>query len=113
MTSPATFIAILLIALLMPVSTSRTAIADEAKLALGRQVFLERAEPKCGICHTLADAGSQGEIGPSLDEMKPDALRVKEAVVNGLGVMPAFDNLSQEEIDAVAHYVSAAAGKAP
>jgi mono/diheme cytochrome c family protein len=84
----------------------------DAKFVLGKTIFTEKAEPKCAICHTLADAGSVGEIGPSLDELKPSAERVKTAVVNGVGVMPAFEGLSEEEIDAVAHYVSVATGGA-
>jgi len=28
--------------------------ADDAALALGKQVFLEIAQPQCALCHTLA-----------------------------------------------------------
>lgn len=87
------------------------AAADPAKLALGRTVFLEKAEPRCGVCHTLADAKTTGEIGPVLDELKPDLDRVKAAVTNGVGVMPAFEALSPEQIEAVALYVATVAGK--
>ena len=46
-------------------------------------------------------------IGPSLDQIRPVAERVKNAVVNGIGVMPsAMGVLSEEEIDAVSYYVS-------
>lgn len=86
--------------------------ADPAKLALGKQVFLEVVEPKCGLCHSLADAGVVGEIGPSLDDLKPDADRVSAAVVNGIGIMPAFEGLTPDQIDALAFYVSTVAGKA-
>lgn len=85
--------------------------ADEAKLALGKTVFLEISEPQCALCHTLADAGSEGEVGPILDELKPDEERVKKAVTEGIGPMPANEVLSQDEIDAVALYVSTVAGK--
>jgi len=39
-------------------------------------------------------------------------MRVVNAVTNGIGVMPAYeDQLSTEEIDAVAHYVSISASQ--
>lgn len=63
----------------------------------------------CGGCHTLADAGTSGAVGPNLDEAKPDADRVKEMIDNGGGAMPA-GLLEGEERDAVAEYVAGAAG---
>lgn len=87
------------------------ASGGEAGLELGKQVFLEISEPQCGLCHTLADAGTTGEIGPILDVLKPDAARVKAAVTNGIGPMPANEILTEEQIDAVALYVSSVAGK--
>ena len=42
-----------------------------------------------------------------INEIKPDKTRVINAVTNGIGVMPAYEGqLSTEEIEAVAHYVS-------
>jgi mono/diheme cytochrome c family protein len=35
-----------------------------ADLANGKTLFMA----KCGACHTLADAGTQGTVGPNLDE---------------------------------------------
>ena len=70
----------------------------------GKQIFLEKGN--CAACHTLADAGSLGNIGPNLNEIKPDSMRVILAVTNGIGVMPAFEGqLSSSEIEAVAKYV--------
>ncbi len=46
-----------------------------------------------------------------LDELKPNAERVAAAVTNGIGIMPAYEGLSKEQIDAVALYVSTVAGK--
>ena len=37
----------------------------------------------CGSCHTLADAGSSGSIGPNLDESMPDYELVLDRVTNG------------------------------
>ena len=47
---------------------------------------------------------------PSEGEIKPDIMRVIIAVTNGIGVMPSYQGeLSTEEIEAVAHYVSVSA----
>ena len=88
------------------------ALADDALFAQGRQVFLEQAQPSCSLCHTLREAGTSGAVGPDLDQLKPDAARVEAAVRNGLGVMPPFaESLSDEQIRAVAAYVSSVAGQ--
>ena len=87
------------------IATGPTA-ADPSQLELGKRVFTEMAEPRCGICHTLADAGTTGEVGPALDALKPDVARVNTAVTNGIGVMPAFEELTAEQIEAVARYVA-------
>lgn len=87
------------------------AVADPAKLELGKKVFLEKSEPRCSVCHTLKAAQAEGQVGPVLDDLKPTAESVKAAVTNGIGVMPAFENLTKEEVDAVAFYVSEVAGK--
>src|SRR3712207_9457175 len=42
----------------------------------------------CGGCHTLEAAGASGQTGPNLDELKPDADRVAEAIAEGPGIMP-------------------------
>ena len=74
----------------------------------GKEVFLEAGN--CAACHTLSDAGSNAMIGPNLNEIRPDIQRIIMAVRNGIGVMPAMEGiLSDEEIDAVAHYVSISA----
>ncbi len=86
------------------------AAADPAQLELGKRVFIELAEPRCGACHTLADAGTKGELGPVLDTLKPSASRVATAVTNGIGVMPAFEDLTEEQIRAVALYVQTVTG---
>ena len=83
------------------------ALAQDGDAELGRQVFLERAEPACAICHTLAAAGAAGTIAPSLDELKPSKEAVRAAVAEGVGVMPSYaDKLTEAEIEAVARYVA-------
>lgn len=85
--------------------------ADDAALALGKRVFLEIAQPQCALCHTLADAGASGAVGPVLDELRPTADRVRAAVINGIGPMPPNSVLTKEQVEAVALYVSSVAGK--
>ncbi len=76
----------------------------------GRQLFVKGATPACAICHTLADAGSTGAVGPSLDELKPDVQRVAKAVKAGLGAMPPYPQLSDEQVLALSRYVARASG---
>lgn len=78
-------------------------------LAAGKSEF----ETNCATCHTLADANAVGEVGPNLDELAPGIALVTKQVTNGGGGMPAFQGiLSEEEIGAVAAYVSTAAAGA-
>ena len=91
-------------------ATGAAQAADEAtQMALGKQLFTVGAKPACAICHTLKDAGSEGAIGPVLDELQPDATRVAKALRGGLGAMPSFsETLTEEQIAALALYVSKA-----
>jgi mono/diheme cytochrome c family protein len=75
----------------------------------GKQVF-ETAG--CKGCHTLKAAGANGQVGPNLDELKPDEATVEHQVTVGGGAMPSFKGtLSPAQIKAVAQYVSSVAGK--
>ena len=77
---------------------------------LGKKVFLEAGN--CAACHMLSDAESNAMVGPNLNEIRPDIQRIIMAVRNGIGVMPAMEGvLTDQEIEAVAHYVSIAAEK--
>ena len=83
---------------------SSSAFAD-SKMELGLEVFNNKAQ--CGMCHTLQAAGSEGQIGINLDQLKPLMSQVIMVVTNGNGVMPAFEGmLSSEEIEAVSYFVS-------
>ena len=82
---------------------SISAFAD-SKMELGLEVFNNKAQ--CGMCHTLQAAGSEGQIGTNLDQLKPQIPQIISTVTNGIGVMPAFEGmLTMKEIDAVAYYV--------
>jgi mono/diheme cytochrome c family protein len=86
-----------------------TGEAVEGDATAGKAVF---ASAGCGGCHTLADAGTSGNVGPNLDDAKPDAALVTDRVTNGQGVMPSFkDQLSEKQIADVAAYVSSVAGQ--
>jgi cytochrome c6 len=86
---------------------SPTPAAAAETAASGKELFTSN----CGSCHTLADAGTSGAIGPNLDDAAPDAATVKAYVRGGGGSMPAFgDELANAEIDAVAAYVASVAG---
>jgi cytochrome c5 len=76
----------------------------------GRQIFGER----CNNCHTLAAARTQGKVGPNLDQLKPPAALVLNAIetgrVRGNGTMPA-GIVSGKDAQDVAAFVGAVAGK--
>ena len=83
--------------------TSGTTLADP-KMDLGLEVYNNKAQ--CGVCHVLQSAGSEGQIGPNLDQLKPTIHRIISVVTNGIGVMQAWEGiLTHEEIEAVAYYV--------
>ena len=87
--------------------------ADADVLAQGRKLFIEGAVPPCAVCHVLKDAGSSGAVGPSLDDVKPDAERVIAAMTHGIGLMPSFrTTLDAAQMRAIARYVSKASGGA-
>ena len=76
----------------------------ETKMDLGLEVYNNKA--RCGVCHTLQAAGSTGDIGPNLDQLKQQIPQIIYAVTNGIGVMQAWEGiLTDEEIEAVAYYV--------
>ena len=86
-----------------PTATTGTPSA----LTAGKSVFVQN----CAACHTLKAAGTTGQVGPNLDQLKPDAATVQLQVENGGGPMPAYKGkLTAAQIAAVAKYVSSVAG---
>jgi len=76
----------------------------EDKMKIGSEIYKNKA--MCGTCHTLQAAESIGEIGPNLDDLKPQIEQIIYAVTNGIGVMPPWsDILTVEEIESVSFYV--------
>lgn len=97
--------------------------ASEGDTVRGKELFVE----KCGSCHVLADAGTQGTIGPNLDDgfsqAREDGLGdntirsvvrgqiaypVEEPTTGQTG-MPA-DIVTGEDAESVAKYVASVAG---
>jgi mono/diheme cytochrome c family protein len=71
--------------------------------AAGKQVF---ASAGCTGCHTLEAAGSSGNVGPNLDQAKPDRDLIHLRVTKGKGAMPPFKGqLSDEQIADVVEFV--------
>ena len=88
----------------------------KADTAHGKQLFQE----KCGSCHTLADAGTQGKIGPNLDDAFASDRKqgykqvtiqqiVKDQIELASGAMPPNLLTGQNALD-VAAYVASVAG---
>jgi len=73
--------------------------------AAGKEVFL--GVGGCGSCHTFADAGTSGSIGPNLDDAAPSLDLALDRITNGQGAMPSFSGqLTDQQIADVAAYVS-------
>jgi cytochrome c6 len=126
-----TFVIFGLIALLFAVLIPAWAISREggdeaspesvpAELQEGKDLFVTN----CGACHTLEKAGTDGIVGPELDEIlappspsPPDPSTIKPRVLNAIqngieGRMPA-GILSGEQAKTVAEFVSRCAGPPP
>ena len=88
-----------------PAAPTETSAAGNE--AAGKVIFTTN----CASCHTLADAGTTGTVGPNLDDLKPAYDVVVKQVTNGGGVMPPFGGtLTEQQIADVAAYVSSVAG---
>jgi cytochrome c oxidase subunit 2 len=90
----------------------------------GKTLFTQTAKPTaCATCHTLADAGATGTVGPNLDEAVPklSAAFIKQSIEDPnakitegfqANIMPQFgDTLSPEQVDALVKYLKEVAGK--
>jgi len=92
-------------------TTTVPAIYQHGDAAAGKAVFTSAG---CGGCHTLADAGTNGKVGPVLDEAKPSLSLAVQRVTKGAGAMPPFKGqLTDKQIANVAAYVVKASGGNP
>jgi len=70
----------------------------------GRELFVD----SCGTCHTLDAAGTEGSIGPNLDEAQVDEAEVLDVIADGgkgSGNMPA-NLVTGADAQAVAKFVA-------
>jgi cytochrome c oxidase subunit II len=90
----------------------------------GKTIFTQTASPACASCHTLADAGATGTVGPNLDKFLKgkDAAFIQQSIedpsaqiAKGFqdGIMPPNykDTLQPEEIKALTDYLVQVASK--
>jgi mono/diheme cytochrome c family protein len=101
-------------------SESAAGVNVPSSLQEGKNLFVTN----CGACHTLAAAGTDGVVGPNLDELlappsasAPDPATIKPRVLNAInngvaGRMPK-GVLSGQQADEVATFVSQVAGQGP
>jgi cytochrome c oxidase subunit 2 len=101
-------------------------LADQRKAAAaagsaqGKTLFVQQ----CGSCHTLADAGTDKEVGPNLDNVLPgkSADFIHESIVNpNAEIAPGFtpdvmpgnfsELLNQQQLDSLVEYLGKVAGK--
>src|SRR3954471_24113432 len=124
-----TFVMFGLVVLILGVGIPAWAISHEgsesaspgsvpANLQEGKDLFVTN----CGACHTLAKAGTDGVIGPNLDELLappsasapdpgPIKARVLSAINNGVNGRMPKGVLSGQQADVVATFVSQVAGQ--
>jgi mono/diheme cytochrome c family protein len=85
------------------------AVAGQAVKAPGVQVVTLN----CGSCHTLAEAGITGNVGPNLDNAQPDFARAVDRLTNGKGGMPSFkknNGWTDVQIQCIAGFIATYAG---
>ncbi len=60
----------------------------------------------CAGCHTFAAAGTNGTVGPNLDQISITADQIAQQIQNGGGGMPPFKGqLTDAQIQALAKFV--------
>jgi mono/diheme cytochrome c family protein len=88
--------------------TKSSPIPADASPTAGAAVFKSAG---CGSCHTLKAANAGGQIGPNLDDVRPDFETARVKVEQGGGGMPSFGGqLTPLQIRDVAAFVAKNAG---
>jgi mono/diheme cytochrome c family protein len=86
-----------------PAAPGRSPYAAPSGAPDGKALFASN----CGSCHTLAAAGTGGQVGPRLDGRAVDAATVTAVMKAGPGAMPTF-SLPAADTQAIAKFVAAA-----
>jgi mono/diheme cytochrome c family protein len=87
----------------LTVPTTEEVEVPEGDPAAGKEIYNASG---CGGCHTLADAGTTGTVGPNLDDAQPSLEKAFTQIRDGGGGMPAYaDQLDEQQIADVAAYV--------
>jgi cytochrome c oxidase subunit 2 len=93
-------------------------LAREGGAVQGKDLFVAQ----CGSCHVLADAGTQGEVGPNLDEalQGADADFIMESIVDpSAEIAPGFqdampgnfgEDFTQPQLEGLVQYLQEATG---
>jgi mono/diheme cytochrome c family protein len=69
------------------------------------------ANGPCSTCHTFADAGTAGNVGPNLTQNAVDYATALNLITNGKGGMPAFGGqYNEDQIACLAGYVATHSG---
>jgi mono/diheme cytochrome c family protein len=125
-----TFVIFGLVVLILGIGIPAWAISQEGSGSAAEDVPSSLQEGKdlfvtnCGACHTLAEAGTDGVIGPNLDDLlapptaappEPSTIkpRVLSAINNGVAGRMPKGVVSGQQAEQVATFVSQAAGQGP
>jgi mono/diheme cytochrome c family protein len=119
-----------LVVLVLGIGIPAWAITREGSQSVAEEVPSSLQEGKdlfvinCGACHTLAKAGTDGVVGPNLDELlappsasapAPNTIkpRVLSAINNGVGGRMPKGVVTGQQAEEVANFVAQVAGQGP
>jgi mono/diheme cytochrome c family protein len=83
-----------------PTGTGDTGEQPQGDPQAGREVFTSAANPACGTCHTLQEAGTSQTLGPNLDETlgDKDAAYIRQSILEpDAEVTPGFSDALMPE----------------
>ena len=86
-------------------SPTEIELETNPKYEQGKQIV---AQSGCLACHAIGENGAEGGLGPELTEIGATLPRVaiRQSLIAGPGIMPSFEGLGEEDINAVADYLA-------